>query len=156
MPAQLIQRDITIDAPIDVVWRTITEPELMQQWFAETVALDVRPGSAGVLTFDDTKNHQKVDAAIVVDTVTPPTTFSFRWHHPDGGPATPSNSLLVEFTLTEQGDRTHVRVLETGLDNKDWDDDRKSSYADDHNEGWAFHLGELLKLFPSKTGAATR
>ena len=37
-----IEREIVIDAPADVVWRTITEPEQIAQWFADRVELELR------------------------------------------------------------------------------------------------------------------
>jgi hypothetical protein len=46
-----IERDIEIEAPIEVVWRTITEPELIRTWFADTADVEARPGAVGSLTF---------------------------------------------------------------------------------------------------------
>ncbi|MCW2890124.1 MAG: hypothetical protein JWL58_6986 [Streptosporangiaceae bacterium] len=36
--------------------------------------------------------------------------FSYRWQHPPGVAAGEGNSLLVEFTLTCEGDGTRLRV----------------------------------------------
>jgi hypothetical protein len=35
-----IEREIVIDAPVEVVWRTITEPDQISQWFADKVDLE--------------------------------------------------------------------------------------------------------------------
>jgi uncharacterized protein YndB with AHSA1/START domain len=43
----VIERDILIEAPAEVVWRTITEPNQMSQWFADQVDLVVEPGAHG-------------------------------------------------------------------------------------------------------------
>jgi uncharacterized protein YndB with AHSA1/START domain len=32
----MIEREVLIEAPVEVVWRTITEPDQMSQWFADT------------------------------------------------------------------------------------------------------------------------
>ena len=45
-----IERDIEIAAPVEVVWRTITEPELIRTWFADA-EVEARPGAVGSLTF---------------------------------------------------------------------------------------------------------
>ena len=45
MPGLVIDRDVLIDAPPEVVWRTITEPDQMSQWFASRVELVVEPGA---------------------------------------------------------------------------------------------------------------
>lgn len=144
----IIEREIVIDAPADVVWRTITEPEQIAQWFADRVELELRAGGNGTLVFQSRATAQTVSASLVVDAVDRPRRFSFRWGHHDGEAPTPENSVLVEFTLTPEGDdRTRLRVVETGLDVVAWSDDDKARYADDHRHGWAVHLDRLAELF---------
>jgi uncharacterized protein YndB with AHSA1/START domain len=139
-----IAREIIIEAPITVVWRTITEPGQIARWFADRVELDARPGANGVLTF--AKNN--VTAPLVVERVESPTLFSFRWGHPDGEQPVHGNSTLVEFILVaETGARTRLRVTETGLDAVPWPDDEKQRHADSHGDGWEGCLGRLAALF---------
>ena len=81
---------------------------------------------------------------VVVETVDPPTRFSFRWNHPRGEEPIPGNSMLVEFTLTPEGDeRTRLRVTETGHELRAWPDEEKQRYAAEHQEGWGDFLGRL-------------
>src|SRR3954454_14095062 len=118
-----IERDIVIDAPVDVVWRTITEPEQIVQWFADRVDLKARPGGEGLLTFHDPAQDQLVEAPLVVEAVDEPHRFSFRWGHPAGARPVAGNSTLVEFTLVAEADeRTRLLVTETGLELLDWPD----------------------------------
>ena len=81
MPGLMIDRDVLIEAPVEVVWRTITEPDQMSQWFADRVDLVVEPGAQGFMEFGDQ------GGPVVVETVDPPTRFSFRWNHPPRGGA---------------------------------------------------------------------
>jgi uncharacterized protein YndB with AHSA1/START domain len=144
-----IEREILIEAPADVVWRTITEPDQVTQWFADRVELDARPGGDGALFFED----MAAAAHLVVETLDPPHRFGFRWGHPDGEAPVPANSVLVEFTLTPEGDeRTRLRVAETGLDAVGWSDDEKARYVDDHRTGWDHHLGRLVDLYATPAG----
>ena len=145
-----IESEILIEAPADVVWRTITEPEQVAQWFADRVELDARPGGTGTLVFEDMDGRV---VPLVVETVDPPHRFSFRWSHPDGEALVPGNSVLVEFTLTAEGDqRTRLRVAETGLDVLGWPDDDKSRYVEEHRDGWVGILGRLGDLFATPSG----
>jgi len=138
-----IEREIVIEAPADVVWRTITEPDQITRWFADKVELDLREGGAGTLVFEG-----RMTAPLVVVAVEPPQRFSFRWCHPDGEAPVPGNSVLVEFTLTEEaGDRTRLRVTETGLDTIGWPDEDTTRYAKEHRDGWAEFSGRLEDLF---------
>jgi uncharacterized protein YndB with AHSA1/START domain len=136
-----IERDVLIEAPVDVVWRTITEPDQISQWFADRVELIVVPGAHGYMDFGDQ------GGPVVVETVDAPTRFSFRWNHPPGEEPVPGNSILVEFVLTPEGDeRTRLRVVESGHELRDWADAEKKRYADDHREGWVDYLGRLADL----------
>jgi uncharacterized protein YndB with AHSA1/START domain len=49
----VIEREVVIEAPVEVVWRTITEPDQMSQWFADRVELVVEPGAHGYMEFGD-------------------------------------------------------------------------------------------------------
>jgi uncharacterized protein YndB with AHSA1/START domain len=150
-----IEREIVIDAPIDVVWHTITAPDQITQWFADEVTLDVRPGGHGTLTFDEHAKNEKVSAALVVAAVEAPHRFAFRWGHAAGVAADETNSVLVEFTLVAETDeQTRLRVAETGLGGVTWPDDEKVGYADDHRQGWEYHLRRLQQLFSNSSSSA--
>src|SRR4051794_5496578 len=67
MIADSVERKIRIDAPVDVVWRVVTEPGEIPRWFSDEAELDPRPGGNGVLTFRNEDNgHEKVVAPVVV------------------------------------------------------------------------------------------
>jgi uncharacterized protein YndB with AHSA1/START domain len=152
-----VEREIVIDAPLDVVWRTITEPDQITQWFADEVTFDAQPGAEGTFVFDEHARNSRFRVALVVEAVEPPHRFSFRWGHPDDVAADDSNSVLVEFTLVaETSEQTRLRVAETGLRTVAWTDARKADYADDHRNGWAYHLGRLHGLFSGSTSTPAR
>ena len=138
-----IEREIVIEAPADVVWRIVTEPDQITRWFADKVELDLREGGAGTLVFEG-----RMTAPLVVVAVEPPQRFSFRWCHPDGEAPVPGNSVLVEFALSAEGaERTRLRVRETGLDAIGWAHEDKARYAQEHRDGWAEFFGRLEDLF---------
>ena len=142
-----IERDIEIEAPVDVVWRTVTEPEQIGKWLSDAVELEPRPGAVGTLTFRaDTDAPHVVDITVVA--AERPHRFSFRWCYPPGERATADNSTLVTFTLTADGDaRTRLRVVESGLDQLDWTDADKQKFADEHRHGWQVQGDRLRDLF---------
>ena len=135
-----IEREIVIDAPIDGVWRTITEPEQIRHWFADGVELELEPGGRGRLGFEDRA------LPLVVAAVEPPTRFAFRWNHPAGTEPVPGNSTLVEFILVGEGARTRLRVVESGLDRVAWPVNDKERFADEHRAGWAMFMDRLARL----------
>jgi hypothetical protein len=95
----------------------------------------------------------------VVEVVDPPHRFAFRWALSEGAEgdeasrAGPGNSVLVDFTLTAEGDeRTRLRVTETGVADLPWSDDDKAGYVDEHDNGWRVHLGDLAGLLAASPG----
>jgi uncharacterized protein YndB with AHSA1/START domain len=155
MSANRIECEIQIEAPIEVVWRTISEPSLIEQWFSDGVDLDVRSGALGTFTFCPKDADQPVAAEVTVVDVDPPHLFSYRWDYPKGDRATPENSLLVTFSLTRLEEaKTLFRVTETGLEQLGWPDDQKESYAADHRKGWRFHSERLSTLDFSEVEAS--
>jgi uncharacterized protein YndB with AHSA1/START domain len=133
-----IEREVLIEAPAEVVWRTVTEPDRMSQWFADRVDLVPEPGARGYMQFGDQ------GGPVVVETVEPPIRFSFRWNHPRDEEPVEGNSVLVEFTLMPEGpERTRLRVVERGHELLAWSPAEKQRYADEHRGGWGEFLDRL-------------
>jgi uncharacterized protein YndB with AHSA1/START domain len=141
MSEMSIEREILIEAPVEVVWRTVTEPDQITRWFADKVDLEVVPGAQGYMGFGDQ------GGPVVVQTVDPPSLFSFRWNFPDGEEPVVGNSILVEFSLESKGnERTLLRVTESGHEMRAWPEEEKTRYADEHRHGWGEFLDRLAKL----------
>jgi uncharacterized protein YndB with AHSA1/START domain len=133
-----IERETLIDAPVDVVWRVVTEPAQISRWLSDAAELDLRPGGEGAISW---KEHGTVD--LRVERVEPPHLFSFRWVYPEGAEPREGNSTLVEFTLSEEGDGTRLRVVESGLRAIEWSEEQKAEFLESHTQGWARHIGDL-------------
>jgi uncharacterized protein YndB with AHSA1/START domain len=145
MSGMVIDREVVIEAPVEVVWRTVTEPDQMTQWFADRVELVVEPGAHGYLGFGDQ------GGPVLVEIVDPPVRFAFRWNYSRGEEPVAGNSMLVEFTLTPEGDeRTRLRVTESGHEIRDWPDEEKQRYAEEHRGGWPAYLDRLAALLAKR------
>ncbi|HZC28630.1 MAG TPA: SRPBCC domain-containing protein, partial [Gaiellaceae bacterium] len=48
-----VTREVVVPAPPEEVWQALTEPERLEEWFANEVELDVRPGGAALFRWDD-------------------------------------------------------------------------------------------------------
>ena len=126
-----IEREIQIDAPIDVVWQVVTQPEHINAWFTDTADIDLRPGGDGRLGWDG----RGTSVLRVVD-VDVPHRFSYRWCHEEGTEPGVATSLLVTFTLTASGGGTLLRVVESGYATVEWPEDQKTAVFDAHQGGW--------------------
>jgi uncharacterized protein YndB with AHSA1/START domain len=149
MAGDRIERDVLIEAPIDVVWEVISRPEHIVHWFSDEAQFDLRPGGDGVLTFEMKSASQPVAYQLRFEAVEPPRRLAYRWVYPSGEEPRPGNSILVEFTLAEEGVKTRLTVVESGIDLMAWPDDEKQGYADSHRNGWAQHLERLGAYAPA-------
>jgi uncharacterized protein YndB with AHSA1/START domain len=155
MVADSIEREILIEAPVDVVWRVVTEPEHLTRWFSDAVEIDPRPGGEGTLTFGLPEITQPVAVAIQIESIEPQHKFSFRWVH-DSADRRLANSMLVDFMLTAEGEKTRLRVVESGLHAMQWSEEAKAQYFDEHSEGWDGHLSRLREHATSQFQASAQ
>jgi uncharacterized protein YndB with AHSA1/START domain len=135
-----IEKEIVIDAPVDVVWAIVTEPEHVGSWFSDSAEIDLRPGGKAALTWTD---HGT--AFGWVEEVEPPTRFAIRWARPLGAEPRPENTTLVEFILTEESEGTRLSVVESGFRALEGSDEEKAEYAKGNEQGWEHELGELVE-----------
>jgi uncharacterized protein YndB with AHSA1/START domain len=144
MPSDRIERETLINAPVERVWRLITEAEHIGTWFSDAGAeIDLRPGGQLVLRWEE---HGIVRG--VVEAVEPPHRFAYRWLLSDDEetPApTPANSTLVEFTLTAEAGGTRLQVAESGFATLDLPADTRATRYADHETGWGQELGDLVE-----------
>ncbi|WP_165064408.1 SRPBCC domain-containing protein [Marisediminicola senii] len=139
--AAAIDRTLVILAPVDRVWETITQPDLIAEWFGDSATIDaLEPGAGGSITWDD-----RGTCAILVDEVDEPSVFAFRWG-PSDLAVTAQNSTLVRFTLEEMRGGTQLSVVETGFADAYPDHEVMTAELDEHASGWNSRLDELAEL----------
>ena len=142
MSTDQIEREVTIEAPPERVWALLTEAEHLGTWFGDSGAeIDLQPGGAIALHWAE---HGTVHGR--VERVEPPRFFSFRWapfKEPGGAEPRDGNSTLVEFSLIPDGDRTRVRVVESGFDELDMSEDQRRAQREGNRKGWEIELGHL-------------
>ena len=125
-----IEKEILIEAPVEVVWDLVSIPERLGEWFMDRAEIDLRVGGRGALTVHGHETYE-----LQVEAVEPPRRFAFRWLGKQGV-LRPESSLLVEFILEPEGPNTRLRVVESGFEAIDWSDEEKAGYVADHSSGW--------------------
>jgi uncharacterized protein YndB with AHSA1/START domain len=94
----MIIKEIVLPAPREEVWEALTDPERLEDWFANTVELDLRPG--GGASFRWGNGEERHATFTEVD---PGRRLAFDWD--DDGE--------VEFTLDDDADGTRLTVIES-------------------------------------------
>jgi uncharacterized protein YndB with AHSA1/START domain len=95
-----VTREIEFPVPPAEVWEALTDPDQLEEWFANDVELDPREGGAGVFRWDD--GEEKRARVTVAE---PPERLVLDWDEEGEGE--------VEFTLEEIDDGTRLRVRES-------------------------------------------
>jgi len=93
-----VTREIVFPVPPDEVWEALTDPDQLEEWFANDVELDVREGGEGLFRWDDGEERH----ATVVEAA-PGERLVLDWD--DEG--------TVELTLEEVEEGTRLLVRET-------------------------------------------
>jgi uncharacterized protein YndB with AHSA1/START domain len=93
-----VTREIVFPVPPDEVWEALTDPEQLEEWFANDVELDPREGGEGIFRWDDGEERR----ATVVE-AEPGERLVLDWD--DEG--------TVELTLEEVEDGTRLLVRES-------------------------------------------
>jgi uncharacterized protein YndB with AHSA1/START domain len=94
----MIRKEIVLPAPRDDVWEALTEPERLEDWFANDVDLDLRPGGGATFRWSNGEERHAT-----VTEVEPERRLAFDWE--DEG--------TVAFELSDDADGTRLVVVES-------------------------------------------
>jgi uncharacterized protein YndB with AHSA1/START domain len=131
-----IERTVDLAHPPQKVWAAITTAEGLGTWFGHKASIDLRPGGAAELTWDD-----GATASLRVERVEEPAVFAFTWHI-YGLPEEDPRRTYVEFTLEPVGAGTRLTVVESGF--AQLSDDAYRAAFDGNTDGWRRELAELV------------
>jgi uncharacterized protein YndB with AHSA1/START domain len=131
-----IERVVEVAHPPSKVWAALTTAEGLGTWFGERATIDLRPGGAATLAWNEGFTQD-----LRVERVEEPRVFAFTWHIyglPDDDP----RRTYVEFTLEPVDSGTRLTVVETGF--AQLADDAHDKAFGGNVKGWASELGELV------------
>ncbi|MBP0452845.1 SRPBCC domain-containing protein [Kitasatospora sp. RG8] len=136
-----IEREILIEAPVERVWPLVAQPGF---WVAEEASLagtTAEEGESTVVT-----NPEYGEFPVWVEKVEPPTYLAYRWASAfPGEELRADNSTLVEFTLSQEGDNTRLRVVESGFAALAGSEELRSQALKDNTGGWPQVLDAFKK-----------
>lgn len=119
-----IELSIDINAPAEVVFDFLVDPELAFRWMGIEGDIDPQPGGAYRVRYSE----ESVAVGQYVD-VARPSIVSWTWGW-EGSDEIPPGSSLVTFALSEHDGVTTVTVTHTGLPDV--------SAAQSHTHGWSY------------------
>ena len=129
---------VTIDAPVDEVWKALTTPELIRQWFfGVDTESDWRVGSP-LVHRGEYQGKPYVDKGEIVRFDPPKLLVHTHWSDLSGRPDSPDHYQQVTWALTDRGGATELTVGEENLPSEEA---RAVS-----EQSWKAVLGNLKEL----------
>jgi uncharacterized protein YndB with AHSA1/START domain len=132
---------VTIDAAIDDVWKALTTPSAIEQWFfGVQTETDWQPGNTIVHTGEwQGKPYQDKGTILRIE---PPTLLVHtHWSPMSGLPDLPENYEEIRWELRERDGGTELMLRETNLASEE----AKAA----SEQAWATVLGNLKQLLES-------
>ncbi|HEX6507214.1 MAG TPA: SRPBCC domain-containing protein [Chloroflexota bacterium] len=139
MSKEPIEREILIDASLERVWPLVATPGFWVTEEASLIGAVAKEGDSIIV-----KNPKWGDFPVRVEKVDPETYVAYRWVTAfPGEELRDDNSTLVEFTLTREGGKTRLRVIESGFATLPTSEELREKTLNDNASGWPQVLDEV-------------
>ncbi|HEX6561534.1 MAG TPA: SRPBCC domain-containing protein [Nitrososphaera sp.] len=144
-----IRKVIVIDAPPDVVFEAISDPEELTSWFPDAAILEPKVGGKFQFIFnkDSDRRNKRNDRGAspegrVLEFI-PNSKLAYSWQHKD---IADFPETVVTWELEQLGkNKTRVTLTHSGFTGKEGDKGIR-----EHNEGWDYFTARLVKYCDEK------
>lgn len=141
-----IEKQVVLKAPLERVWRAVSNAEEFGRWFGCRFEDGFSPGRRVPGKIADPPGYEDLEWDILVERMEPERVFSFRWHP---GSVEPGVDLsheprtLVTFTLEEVPEGTRLTLVESGFDALP--PQRCSRAFSDNERGWSIQMERIAR-----------
>ena len=129
--AEVVHREIRMDAPPSTVFEFLTDPAKMVRWMGTEAVLDPRPGGDYAVNIN---GHERVSGKVIE--IVPHRRLVFTWGWKDGALPVAPGASTVEISLEPDGAGTLLR-----LTHRDLPPDMHTF----HRLGWEYSLERLAR-----------
>ena len=138
-PARKVEASIEIDAPLEAVWKALTEGEELARWFP--LSARVKPGRGGSIWMSwgtPWEGEAKIE-------IWEP---NRRLRLLEPPPKPDSIPVALDYTLEARGGKTVLRLVHTFGTGADWEEE----YFDSTSRGWRFMFANLRHYLERHAG----
>lgn len=133
-----IKKSIVIDASPEVVFKAITDPDELTNWFPDQAILEPKVGGRMKFSFRKEENSECRQGSTHEGTITefiPDKKISYTWE--DSKEADFSRTVVTWELEKIEDNKTSLKLLHTGF--------RAEEKAKQYEEGWSHFLGQLAR-----------
>lgn len=142
-----IKKSIVINAPVDIVFKAITDPTELTNWFPDQAILEPRIGGKVRFTFNK-DSSKEIDRDYspegIIKEFIPNKRVSYTWQHKDL-PEFPETIVTWELEEIDHN-KTRVVLNHSGFTGKE---EGKVAFKE-HDQGWSYFLDRLEKYCEKK------
>ncbi|MBB6499920.1 SRPBCC family protein [Pedobacter cryoconitis] len=131
----------TYNAPVEKVWKAITDKDEMKQWYFDIA--EFKPEKGFEFTFDAGDKNVMYTHLCKITEVIPHQKLSYSWAYQDF-----EGYTVVTFELFPEGDQTRLKLTHTGLET--FPQGNPSFARESFAGGWTAIIGKSLKEFVEK------
>ncbi|GIG58242.1 hypothetical protein Lfu02_26140 [Longispora fulva] len=147
MSNDMIERDTLIDASVERVWSLVSAPGF---WVADPESIKGTTAVEGESMVAKNPDHGEFPVRVVK--VEPQSYVAYRWAPASPGQElTEGNSTLVEFTLSPEGDKTRLTVVESGFAALAVSEEVRANTIKNLSAGWPEVLNEAKNRVEAST-----
>jgi uncharacterized protein YndB with AHSA1/START domain len=163
MDTDRIEKQVVLRAPLDRVWRAISDSREFGRWFGVRIDGPFVAGKSVIATITPTtvdgevaklqEPHAGKTAIWHIVAVEAPRRFAYRWHPYAVEPDVDYDrepTTLVEFTLSQAPGGVLLTVVESGFDAIP--EARRSTAFESNSEGWAKQVELVRKYLANVAG----
>ena len=157
MTSDQIEKEVVLRAPLERVWKAISDADEFGRWFGArfdgpfvagaSVTSVITPTTVDVDVARAQEPYAGKGDTWQIVAMEPRRRLAFRWHPyavESGIDYSQEPTTLVEFTLTETNDGVLLRIVESGFDAIPAE--RRGSAFEHNSEGWAAQT-ELVRKY---------
>ena len=139
------EHEIEIDAPVEAVWRAITEAGEVIRWFAPVAEIDPRPGGTYMISWGE-----GMDGVSDIVTFEPGKRLRLEHRKMEGSPDMPTGPIAEEWVIETRAGKTVLRLVQSGIpESADWD-----WFYDGTQRGWTVFLHTLRHYLEHHPGVS--
>ena len=137
------QVELTIEAPVESVWKALTDADELANWFP--LSAEVKPGKGGSIRLSW---GEEMTGECPIEVWEPNKHLQTGW----SSMVDQETNLVVDFTLEGRGGRTVLRMVHSGFrKSQEWDQEYDSTHR-----GWSYELRSLRHYLERHRGKTRR
>ncbi len=129
----------TYKAPVSLVWKAITQKELMKQWYFDLKEFKAEVGFVFEFTGGPSPEKQYLHRCEIIEVI-PEKKLKHSWEY-----VTYSGKSYVTFELFPEGNSTRLKLTHEGLET--FPENNPDFAAKNFAEGWTMIIGKSLMEF---------